>query len=276
MPSPGTKITSEFDSWIVARAEILPCNISFDLQTLSKTHFHFSAAFYPVLTAKGGITGRPHCAHSSVWFIYPACSPQTSLTIVLPRDFSPSHQFPLEGSVHETALFSLELVRLSRVFSPWHLFQRRHFWVIFPLCSWTVKTRDKDVVCAPKIIISVLLFPLSYVGSQEQTDWILVLETPAQPVIHHILHLHIAASAFQGSLPFSLCPIPTLSPLRRAIFCYIWQPRRSLEPLLDRDIPIPILLNTNNRAFCTHCCHQMFELSCLEQPGPLTACNVRV
>lgn len=69
--------------------------------------------------------------------------------------------------------------------------------------------------------------------------------------------------------------LPVLhSPLRCAIFCYIWQPRRSLEPLLNREIPI--LLNTNNCAFSTHCCHQMFELSCLEQPGPLAAWNVKM
>lgn len=60
----------------------------------------------------------------------------------LTRDFSPYHQFLLEGFVHKTSLLSLALVRLSQVFLLWHIFQKCWFWVSFQLYSWIVKIRE--------------------------------------------------------------------------------------------------------------------------------------
>lgn len=68
----------------------------------------------------------------------------------------------------------------------------------------------------------------SCVDSKNQTEWSLVLRASAQPLIHHILHLHVIASEFQGTLPFSLCSIPTLSPSQ---MCNI------LLPLAARKVP---------------------------------------
>lgn len=113
------------------------------------------------------------------------------------------------------------------------------------------------VFCTQNYHLSPALL-LSCVNSKNQTDWSLMLGAryPSRfPFTHPCLCI-TKQSPFPPVLP---------SPLRCATFCYIWQPRRSLEPLLNREIPIP--LNTNNCAFFTHCCHQMFELSCLEQPG---------
>lgn len=87
----------------------------------------------------------------------------------LTRDFSPYHQFLLEGFVHKTSLLSLALVRLSRVFTVAHfpeMLVLGEFSTVFLNCK---DQRAKGTVCVPRIAISVLLSPLSSAHSKNQT-----------------------------------------------------------------------------------------------------------